>query len=623
MNATDADPKLRETRTPRTLQSADEAPCGSLLQPDNLDQPLTLRMPSGRGYHLGYVTNRGMEDRPGWRWHEHDLRGPCTLLADGLTETECRHLSGLSAADAIAWCEARDKAAEPRPQPGDVVSWAEVEDDCLYHDAGDKAFLLRINGQWVWAWDPDAEWAVGFVRSPRGDVGVPKGEAPQAILVARDLGFDPEAWRKAMREWTANGNRPAPKPDRHPWTTPLDHLSSMTAEQIHALADEAQRAREAHARAASEHPGQPLVATGKGENGTRLLRVGSGPAAILTPERARDVAMALAGDWSGLTPKPYDRHAHWGDKRIVDPLRQPGLLSMRGLPESTPERVVELTVERIEADRREIERLRAANLEARRALETPGRQGLRARLAKAEAALAEMPKTPSWARVKIASLEAEAVTRRAELEKVKADLEAVRTWRDKYRAALYECNDANKKIIRIAGEAAARAGLLAAPGNIPAVKDTIKTLGERAALTGSLRTTCDSLQIEAARSVDALTAQRDEARRALADEKVKTTRLDRAVVGGLAAQDALIRAANACGARSGTWAELATGIVSEVERLRGMLEGRYYFRAEVLEPLRALVPASAVNAEQVVAAVVVRLARAERNLQAVGDLLAA
>lgn len=37
-----------------------------------------------------------------------------------------------------------------------------------------------------------------------GDVG--------ATLVARDLGTDPEAWRKAMREWTANGNRPAPKP---------------------------------------------------------------------------------------------------------------------------------------------------------------------------------------------------------------------------------------------------------------------------------------------------------------------------------------------------------------------------------------------------------------------------
>lgn len=42
--------------TPRILQSADEAPCG------------------------------------------------------GLTEAECRHLSGLSAADALVWCEARDKA---------------------------------------------------------------------------------------------------------------------------------------------------------------------------------------------------------------------------------------------------------------------------------------------------------------------------------------------------------------------------------------------------------------------------------------------------------------------------------------------------------------------------------
>jgi len=29
-----------------------------------------------------------------------------------------------------------------------------------------------------------------------------------SVLVARDLGTDPEAWRKAMREWTANGNKP-------------------------------------------------------------------------------------------------------------------------------------------------------------------------------------------------------------------------------------------------------------------------------------------------------------------------------------------------------------------------------------------------------------------------------
>jgi hypothetical protein len=42
-----------------------------------------------------------------------------------------------------------------------------------------------------------------------------------AILVARDLGADPEAWRKAMREWTANGNKPADhaKPPGQ-WTVP-------------------------------------------------------------------------------------------------------------------------------------------------------------------------------------------------------------------------------------------------------------------------------------------------------------------------------------------------------------------------------------------------------------------
>jgi hypothetical protein len=36
--------------------------------------------------------------------------GPVTIIAEGLTEAECRHLSGLSAADALAWCEQREAA---------------------------------------------------------------------------------------------------------------------------------------------------------------------------------------------------------------------------------------------------------------------------------------------------------------------------------------------------------------------------------------------------------------------------------------------------------------------------------------------------------------------------------
>lgn len=38
------------------------------------------------------------------------LSGPVTIIAEGLTEAECRHLSGLSDADALAWCEQREAA---------------------------------------------------------------------------------------------------------------------------------------------------------------------------------------------------------------------------------------------------------------------------------------------------------------------------------------------------------------------------------------------------------------------------------------------------------------------------------------------------------------------------------
>jgi hypothetical protein len=66
--------------------------------------------------------------------------------------------------------------------------------------------------------------AARYIHALRDILGVPDGgnlhgkasqmAAPdmtikdEAVLVARDLGTDPEAWRKAMREWTANGNKP-------------------------------------------------------------------------------------------------------------------------------------------------------------------------------------------------------------------------------------------------------------------------------------------------------------------------------------------------------------------------------------------------------------------------------
>lgn len=93
--------------TPRILQSADEAPCGCLLQ--DRDGDITMRLPNGDGRHMG--ARPGHDDGSG-PW---DARGiaslvyaPIKVIAEGLTEAECRHLSGLSAADAIAWCKVRE-----------------------------------------------------------------------------------------------------------------------------------------------------------------------------------------------------------------------------------------------------------------------------------------------------------------------------------------------------------------------------------------------------------------------------------------------------------------------------------------------------------------------------------
>ena len=73
----------------------------------------------------------------------------------------------------------------------------------------------------------------------------------------------------------------------------------------------------------------------------------------------------------------------------LSPLRARDLLSYGGLTEAVPARVVEMTVERIEADRREIARLRVANADLAKAAQEPGRRGLRARLKEAETELAQ------------------------------------------------------------------------------------------------------------------------------------------------------------------------------------------------------------------------------------------
>ena len=98
------------------MQSADEAPCGSLIK-DVSDGNYTLRLVDGRGFHVRRYSGAGVDSLPvrgggAWLWAGsiRNIRGAVEVIAEGLTEPECRHLSGLTAADAVAWCKARDKA---------------------------------------------------------------------------------------------------------------------------------------------------------------------------------------------------------------------------------------------------------------------------------------------------------------------------------------------------------------------------------------------------------------------------------------------------------------------------------------------------------------------------------
>ena len=91
---------------------------------------------------------------------------------------------------------------KPRPQPGDVAPWAEVEDGALYaKDWGGCRFVMVARGERSVASGPEDRDIETFLL--RHDALPPAGEK-EMTLVARDLGANPEAWRKAMREWTAS-----------------------------------------------------------------------------------------------------------------------------------------------------------------------------------------------------------------------------------------------------------------------------------------------------------------------------------------------------------------------------------------------------------------------------------
>jgi len=102
----------------------------------------------------------------------------------------------------------REDAPAPvktRPQPGDVVSWAEVEDGALYFSRDNQGakFHAHSGGHWYWLYGADDSSLERLLRGV-GCIGTTGYEGTLSTLVARDLGTNPEAWRKAMREWTAS-----------------------------------------------------------------------------------------------------------------------------------------------------------------------------------------------------------------------------------------------------------------------------------------------------------------------------------------------------------------------------------------------------------------------------------
>jgi len=105
--------------------------------------------------------------------------------------------------------------AEARPQPGDVVPWSEVEDGALYARTSSMfPFRAVVGPRHVTLDGPDDRDLSRLLANEfenHADELRKRTEGSDSVLVARDLGTDPEAWRRAMREWTANGNKPTSK----------------------------------------------------------------------------------------------------------------------------------------------------------------------------------------------------------------------------------------------------------------------------------------------------------------------------------------------------------------------------------------------------------------------------
>jgi hypothetical protein len=363
--------KASKTAWREVLQSADEAPVGSLVCHDDgygNREALTLHLWSGKGWHMPSTLPEGSR---GWMWITHGIRGPVTLIAENLTEDECRALSGMDRQGALAWCERRAQHA---------------------------TLAAAVRGT--------APYAVEVTSSATGITVTSPSRNSETHL--DDMTVESFSKMKAAKD-AAEGRLAAIERGEAALVTTIrralrlpDHTDVVReARDLRALADEALAMRRAiDAAVGPDGTPQPVVAVGKAEDGSRILRVGDGPATIMDAARARSVAVSLAGDWSGIAPKPFPEHSitiasvrpeppREVRVDVLDPLRQPGLLSTGGVGDATPERVVEMAVERIEALERRVGILKAHIATT----SSPSGSGVRKRLAAAEAALAEASAT--------------------------------------------------------------------------------------------------------------------------------------------------------------------------------------------------------------------------------------
>lgn len=97
-----------------------------------------------------------------------------------------------------------------RPKVGDMVPWSEVEAGCLYRVKENTSYPFRVvTGRTTGlaslnVHDTTLEWCLdgSYDGTPIEDL-IHFHESVGGLLIARDLGTDPKAWRAAMREHLA------------------------------------------------------------------------------------------------------------------------------------------------------------------------------------------------------------------------------------------------------------------------------------------------------------------------------------------------------------------------------------------------------------------------------------